>query len=81
MNRDAADILVHHFDFARMEARARWQTDLRGRRFEIQCAANGPTRAIERGQDAVSGRLHQVPSIFFDHPARHPIVLVEQAMP
>ena len=81
MNRDAADILVPDFDFPRMEASAQWQTDLRGRRFEIQRTSDGPTRAIEHGQDAVSGRLHQVPSISFDHPARHPIVLVEQAMP
>jgi hypothetical protein len=26
MNRDAADILVPDFDFASMEARARWQS-------------------------------------------------------
>jgi len=81
MNRDAADILDPDFHFAGMEARARWQTDLCGRCFEVQRAADRPTRTIEGGQDAVSSRLHQVPSIFFDHPARHPIVLIEQVMP
>jgi hypothetical protein len=49
MNRDAADILVPDFDFASMEARARWQTDLCGGRFEVQRAADGPTRTIEGG--------------------------------
>ena len=81
VNCDAADILVPDFNFPRMEASAQWQTDLRSRRFEIQRTADGPPRTIERGQDTVSSRLHQLPSIPFDDPARHPIVLVEQATP
>ena len=81
MNRDAADIFVPDFDFANMEAGTRWQTDLGGRSFEIQRAADRPTGAIERRENAVSGRLYQMPPIFFDHPTRHPIVLLEQAMP
>src|SRR6266576_502814 len=63
MNRDAADILVPDFDFASMEARPQWQTNLHGRSFEIQRAADGPTRPIEPCEDAVSSRLHQTPSI------------------
>ena len=81
MNRDTANIFVPDFNFTSMQAGTRWQADLRGRSFEIQRAANCPTGAIERREDAVSGRLHQAPPIFFNRLARYPIVFVEQATP
>ena len=81
MNRDTANIFVPDFNFTSMQAGTRWQADLRGGSFEIKRAANCPTGAIERREDAVSGRLHQVPPIFFNRLARYPIVFVKQATP
>src|SRR6476620_3206282 len=81
MNRDTANIFVPDFNFTSMEAGTRWQADLRGRSFEIQRAADRPTGAIERREDAVSGRLHQLPPILFNRPARYPLVVAEQATP
>ena len=78
---DAGDVVLADLDLAGVEAGANGEVELLHRRLERDRAGHRATRTVEGREDAIPGRLHQVPVVFGDDPACHGVVTVQQFRP
>jgi hypothetical protein len=76
---DAADIVSAPLDLAGMYASPNLDPDGADVLDDGLGAAYGATRAVERGEDAVAGVLHEPPAVPFEFSREHAVVIAQWA--
>ena len=81
MHTDAADVVTASLQLAGVDAGPDLQVELRDRGIDRASARDGTGRAVERGEDPVTRRLHEAAAVRRDLFGGDGIVVVEHATP
>jgi hypothetical protein len=81
MDGDAANVCPPHFHFAGVDADPQREIERSDGLADGECAANGPGRAVERGDAAVTGRVDELAAETFGLPPKELLVAIENLPP